>query len=56
MKNKGLDEYTIHLIILIVFTGVLIILEHFFTKSIEGFFLRIFTYTSFSFVLYLTLS
>lgn len=38
MKNKGLDEYTIHLIILIVFTGVLIILEHFFTKSIEGFF------------------
>jgi len=38
MKTKRLDEYTVHLIILIVFTGVLIILERIFSESLEGFF------------------
>ena len=37
MKDKRIDEYTIHLIILIVFTGVLILLEHIFSESLEGF-------------------
>jgi len=38
MKNKRLDEYTVHLIILIVFAGILILLERIFSKSLEGFF------------------
>lgn len=38
MKSKRIDEYTIHLIILIVFTGVLILLERVFSDSLEGFF------------------
>ena len=33
-----LDEYTVHLICLIIFTGVLIVLEHIFSESLEGFF------------------
>jgi len=40
MKDKRIDEYTIHLIILIVFTGVLILLERIFSESLEGFFMR----------------
>ncbi len=38
MKEKRLDEYTVHLIILIIFTGVLILLERIFSESLEGFF------------------
>ena len=38
MKNKRLDEYTINMILLIIFTGVLIILERIFSISLEGFF------------------
>jgi len=38
MKDKKLDEYTIHLIVLIIFTGVLILLERIFSESLEGFF------------------
>jgi hypothetical protein len=38
MKDKKLDEYTVHLIVLIVFNGVLIVLERIFSESIERFF------------------
>lgn len=35
---RKLDEYTIHLIILVIFTGALILLEHIFSKSLQSFF------------------
>jgi hypothetical protein len=38
VKARWLDEYTVHLIILIILAGVLILLERIFTKSLEGFF------------------
>jgi len=38
MKDKRLDEYTVHLIILIIFTGVIVSLERIFSESLEGFF------------------
>jgi hypothetical protein len=38
MKNKRLDEYTVHLIILVVFTGGLLLLERILSESVEGFF------------------
>lgn len=38
MANKKFDEYTVHLILLIFFTGAIIFLERIFSESIEGFF------------------
>jgi len=35
---KKLDEYTINLILLVIFTGVLIVLERIFSESLQGFF------------------
>ncbi|HDH27676.1 MAG TPA: hypothetical protein ENH13_00935 [Euryarchaeota archaeon] len=34
---KKIDEYTIHLIVLVIFLGALILLEHIFSESLESF-------------------